>query len=308
MSRYSYEQCLASAYQVNWRIEDVLGDRSFDPDKRWLPTALSGADGVPFLDEEERRRLTHVEMASYAHIFGYVEEFIAPLVVDLAKDFEIDQRTAFDALANFAAEEVKHMNLFRQVRDRIEASMGFDLELLGGQRETARFVLGKSKGAVLLLTAFIEWFTQRHYLECFQEADDLDPLTRHIFKSHWQEEAQHARMDHLETLRAFADMTAVERDRAIDDFIELAAAVDGLLQQQAESDVRNFQRHAGRALLPHEAEQLHEYVLAAKRHTFLVTGVTHPRFLELFTEVTDEQQRARVDAALTDLLPAPVPA
>jgi len=303
MSQYSYEKCLQNAYRVNWRIEDVLGRRDFDPRRRWLPAALSAADDLPFLDEEERARLSHVEMAAYAHLFGYVEEFIAPMVVEQAREFEIDRRGIFDALANFAAEEVKHMNLFRQIRDRIDATMGFPLELLGGQRETARFVLGKSRGAVLLLTACIEWFTQRHYLECFEDDEGLDPLTVHIFRCHWQEEAQHAQMDHLETVRVFGGLSGPESDRAIDDLIELVGAVDGLLQEQARLDTRNFQRCLGRSLSDDEQAQVQEAVLAAKRHTFLATGVTHPRFQELFGLVATPAQQERVGAALAGLLP-----
>src|SRR5262245_21206104 len=165
MTRYSYANCLRNAYKANWKIEDVLGERRFDPDKRWLPQSLSGAAAVTCLDERERRELTHVELAAYAHLFGYVEEFIAPKVASLALDFEIDQRVAFDALTNFAAEEVKHMNLFRALRERVDQQLGFELGRLGDEAGTARFVLGKSGGAVLLLTAAIEWLTQRHYLD-----------------------------------------------------------------------------------------------------------------------------------------------
>ena len=122
MPTYSYARCLENAYKVNWRIEDVLGGREFDPATTWLPERLSGAGQCSCLNADEKRKLTHVEMASYAHLFGYVEEFIAPTVVDLASDYRIADRTAFDALTNFAAEEVKHMNLFKQVRDRVHLS------------------------------------------------------------------------------------------------------------------------------------------------------------------------------------------
>src|SRR5262245_41706349 len=89
MPAYTYADCLEHAYQVNWRIEDVLGGQHFDPSKRWLPLTLSGAAQLPFLDEAERRALTQVELAAYAHLFGYVEEFIAPKVGALAHDFEL---------------------------------------------------------------------------------------------------------------------------------------------------------------------------------------------------------------------------
>jgi hypothetical protein len=99
MPTYSYAKSLANAYKVNWRIEDVLGQERFDTTKRWLPKRLSGADFVTCLDAEEQRVLTQVEMAAYAHLFGYVEEFIAPKVTELAQDFAVEQREAFDALA-----------------------------------------------------------------------------------------------------------------------------------------------------------------------------------------------------------------
>lgn len=303
MNQYSYEQCLSNAHKVNWRIDEVLGGRNFDLSRRWLPSALSGADGIAFLDEDLRRKLSHVEMGSYAHLFGYVEEFIAPQIAELCIEREGNDRPAFDALSNFLAEEVKHMHLFRMVRGRVDATLGVDLELVDGERETADYVLNKSTGAVLLLTACIEWFTQRHYLECFDEGETLDPFTKHIFKSHWQEEAQHAQLDHLEALRAFESMDLAQRDRSIDDLIELVSAVDGLLQKQSDLDTRNFQAYAGLQLSPDESEQVRDHVLRAKRHTFLVTGVTHPRFQELFLAVTTPEQQDRVGAALASLLP-----
>jgi hypothetical protein len=303
MSHYSYEACLERSYKINWRIGDVLDGRSFDPDREWLPRALSGAGQLEFLDAREKRQLTHLEMAAYAHLFGYAEEFVAPTIVELARDFQVDQRPAFDALTNFAAEEVKHMNLFRRIRNSIDQDLGFELELLGDQQATTRYVLSKKRGGVLLLTACIEWFTQRHYQECFRDDNQLDPFTRRIFKCHWLEESQHAQMDHLETVRVFEAMDVAERDEAIDDLIELLAAFDGLLQTQAACDTRNFQAYLDRELDADEIEQVHEHVLRAKRHTFLVTGVTHPEFLKLLVEVTTPEQQLRVNEALHDLLP-----
>lgn len=302
MPKYSYSRCLANAYKVNWRIEEVLGDRRFDPGTHWLPMRLSGAPFANSLTDDERRHLTHVEMASYAHLFAYVEEFIAPKVTELSQDFRIEQREVFDALANFAAEEVKHMNMFRQLRDRVNETLGFEARLLGDQAATARYVLSKNTGAVLLLTACIEWFTQLHYTEAFAEDDRLDPFTKHVFRAHWLEESQHAQMDHLEALRAFASMDEAERDRAVDDLIELVGAVDGLLQAQSGHDVENFERYIGRELAPAERDEIEAGVLRAKRWTFLESGVTHPRFQELFAEVTTSAQQERVGAALADLL------
>ena len=302
MKDYSYAECLKNAYAVNWRIEDVLEDRAFDPARRWLPPALSATARLPALDEDDRRRLTQVEMAAYAHLFAYVEEFIAPKMVTLAKDHELIGRDAFDALTNFAAEEVKHMNLFREVRRRVDAALGFETALVGGQTETARFVLSKSTGAMLLLTDAIEWFTQRHFKDAIRDDAELDPLTQRVFRAHWQEEAQHAKVDHLETLRAFGGMTEAEKDEAVHDLIALVAGVDGLLREQSRLDVENFERLRGCHLAPAVREEVGREVLRAKRWTFIESGVTHPRFQELFIAVTTPAQREKVSRALTPIL------
>jgi len=309
MPAYSYANCLHNSYKINWRIEDVLGEKRFDPSRRWLPSALSGASTITCLDEVEQRTLTQVELAAYAHLFGYVEEFIAPKVGALAHDFELEQREAFDALTNFAAEEVKHMNLFRALRERIDAQSGFEHTLLADPTGTARFVLGKSTAAVMLLTASIEWMTQRHYLDAIKDDSGLDSFTRSIFKAHWLEESQHAQLDHLETVRAFAALTPTEREHAIDELIELVGAVDGLLQAQVEHDLTNLSARLRRTFDATETAELRREILRAKRWTFILSGVTHPRFEELFHEVTTEPQRKRVGLALANLFAAePVPA
>jgi hypothetical protein len=302
MSTYSYADCLQKSYRVNWKISDVIGGRHFDPSRRWLPAQLSGADRIACLAPAEKLKLSQVEMGAYAHLFGYVEAFIAPKMVTLAQDFALDNREAFDALTNFAAEEVKHMTLFREIRAGVDAAVGFPLALLPGAADVARAVLSKHTGAVLLLTAAIEWFTQRHYLTCFENDESLDPFTRHIFRSHWLEESQHARMDHLETLRAFRHMTETDKDRAVDDLIDLVGAVDGLLQTQAGLDVQNLQACLWRPLSEGERQEVYAGVLAAKRYTFIESGVTHPNFQELYGLVTTPAQQERVQKALGAVL------
>jgi hypothetical protein len=302
MATYSYADCLQKSYRVNWKIGDVVDGRRFDLSRRWLPAQLSGADAVASLRPEEKTKLTHVEMGAYAHLFGFVEEFIAPKMVTLARDFEVDHRDAFDALTNFAAEEVKHMNLFREIRGRVDEAVNFPLALLPGQKDVARAVLSKQTGAVLLLTAAIEWFTQLHYLSSFKDNEELDPFTRHIFKSHWLEESQHARMDHLETLRAFTDIADEDRQMAIEDLIELVGALDGLLQQQTGLDVDNLEHYLDRPLGASVRGEVYARVLDAKRYTFIESGVTHPNFLELFGTVATPAQQEQVQKALVGIL------
>ena len=301
MSNYSFAACLETAHKVNWEIEDVIGGKEFDLSKRWLPTSLSAASRLEGFTEDERRLLSHVEMAAYAHIFAYVEEFIAPKVSQLALEHEKDDRIACAALTNFAKEEVKHMKLFRELLGQVNQTVGFETDLVGNQKETADYVLSKSTGAVLLLTACIEWFTQRHFTEAFREDDDLDPLTKDVFKAHWLEESQHAQMDHLESLREFGTLDDQQRDKAVDELIELVGAIDGLLKNQVERDIANFITYTGRELSASELDDLRGALIGSKRWTFIQSGVTHPRFIELIQAVTTTAQQERIESALENL-------
>ncbi len=298
MKNYSYEKCLETSYKVNWKIGDILNGAQFDKTKRWLPEKLSGALAVKCLTIEEKILLTHIEMGSYAHLFGYVEEFITPTMVGLAAEHSLTDRSAFTALTNFAAEEIKHMNFFNSIRKQIDKTVGFDLELIGGQKETTEYVLGKATGAVLLLIDCIEWFTQHHYLTAIKEDKSLDRLTKDIFKAHWVEESQHAKIDHLEAVRVFSIMTDTEKDHAVEDLIELVGAVDGLLIKQTGYDINNLEKYINRNINATERDEVYNEILKAKRYSFIECGISHPKFTELFTNVTTATQQQRVSQAL----------
>jgi len=265
MSRVSYAECLPNADRTSWRISDVLGDHHFDVTRRWMPAPLSGADGITCLTRAEEVKLSHVELGAYAHLLGCLEEFIAPTMMRLSRDVELDDRAAFEAVSNIATEDIKHIGLFREVRARVNAALGFPLALLPEVGRVTSVVLGKHIGAVLLLTASIESLSEQHYLTCFQDDASLDPLTRHIFKAYWLEASQHARLERLESLRVFQGMVAAEKDDAIDDFIELVLGMEGLLHVQARFDVENLLRYIRRPLAKPEQAEILAAVLAAKR-------------------------------------------
>lgn len=298
MNDYSYQSCLETAYRVNWRIDEILADQSFDPLKPWLPPRLSGADSIECLTYEEKIKLTHVEMGSYAHIFKYVEEFIAPKMTTLADQHMGSKREAYEALTQFAAEEIKHMILFGKIRTLINQTLGFDLKLIDGEKEVAEVVLGKQNLAVLLLIDLIEWFTQYHYLDAMRNNELLDPLTQKIFRAHWLEEAQHAKLDHLEGVRAFSEMNSQEKEQAIEDWIELVRSIDSLLERQAKFDVENLAKYLGRAFTEAESKEIYSKVLKTKRWVFFESGYQHPNFQDLYQQVTTPAQREKISREL----------
>jgi hypothetical protein len=93
----------------------------------------------------------------------------------------------------------------------------------------------------------------------------LSELFKDVFLFHWKEECQHALLDELELVRHDATLTAAERDRAVDDFIGLVAAVDGILKAQAASDAAYFAAKCGRRVAVEEAGAIEAAFLAAYR-------------------------------------------
>ncbi len=66
---------------------------------------------------------------------------------------------------------------------------------------------------------------------------------------------------------------------AVDGYLEIGGAFDGLLKQQAAFDLDALEKASGRALGEAERRRLHEQQRQAQRWTFLGSGIGHPNFL-----------------------------
>jgi len=92
-------------------------------------------------------------------------------------------------------------------------------------------------------------------------------------------------------------LTGEERDRAVDDFIELVAAVDGMLRAQAASDASYFAANSGRAVDADEVLAIE----AAYRWQYIHSGAGHPHFGNVLSGLITESQGQRIQAALATL-------
>lgn len=165
----------------------------------------------------------------------------------------------------------------------------------------ARSVLGKSTWAVLALTLDIELFTQLHYRQSIEADSGLSELFKDVFLHHWKEESQHAILDELEWVRHDEGLTAEQRDRAVDEFIELVAAVDGILQAQAKSDAGYFAAKCGRSVQQSEVQAIEAAFLKAYRWQYIHSGAQHPHFGKVLSSLVTENQGQRIQAALATL-------
>ena len=165
----------------------------------------------------------------------------------------------------------------------------------------AAAVLKASTWAVLALTCHIELFVQAHYVESIQPDASVSPLFKDVFLYHWKDESQHVVLDELEWTRADRGLTPAERDRAVDDFIALVGAVDGILQAQATADASYFEEIAEARFDGAQLAQIRDLVLRAYRWQYIVSGAQHPRFRKLLLGMITPAQAERVTRALAPI-------
>ena len=94
---------------------------------------------------------------------------------------------------------------------------------------------------------------------------------------------------------------AIQRERGVEEFIELVAAVDAILRQQAESDAAYFAANCGRVVEADEARTIEDAFRAAYRWQYIHSGAAHPRFSALLSGLITEPQIRRIHAALARL-------
>jgi hypothetical protein len=298
-----YAKCVEVSKRVRWTIEDdVIKGRAFDFTKKFLPDGLSKVATLAFLSTDERRVLSQIQGRTYANMFGLVERFIGAKILEVSRDHWLGDQVALEALVRFTDEELKHQALFRRIESMIAEGMPAGYTFLPHPNEIAAVVLGKSTWSVLALTCLIELFTQAHYRSSIDPDAALSPLWKDVFLYHWKEESQHAILDELEWKRADAKLAPEARDAAVDDLIELAGAIDGMLQAQAAADTHYFVEICGRPLGAADVEQVRAAVLSAYRFQYIVSGVTEPRFGEILASLITPAQHARIDAALAPIL------
>ena len=289
---YSYQGVLETSERINWRIEDIIGgDKRLDFNKSFMPESLARVEPLKFLNSEEKRVLNQIRGNAYLSIFGLVEEFILPFVLDHARPQLQGDDYRVRALLKFAGEEAKHIQLFKRFRQEFEDGFGTNCSVIGPPEAIAAEILKHDPLGVAIATLHIEWMVQRHYVESIRDNQDLDPQFKSLLKHHWVEEVQHAKLDTLmvESLASGRDEEGIMQ--GVREYIDIGGFIDAGLKQQVEFDLDSFERATGRLLTDEEKEEFHLEQLQANRWTYLGTGMTHERVLETLESLTPKARR-----------------
>ncbi len=289
---YDYSETIATAQRVNWRIEDIIGgDKKLDFSKPFMPESLARVNDLTFLSDDEKLTLNHIRAHAYLSIFGLVEEFILPFVLDHVRpqlDHEDERVRAF---LQFAGEEAKHIQLFKIFQTEFRENFGTDCEVIGPGSEVAKAILAHDPLSVAIAILHIEWMSQGHYIGSIKDDADLDPQFKSLLKNHWLEEAQHAKLDTNMVEALASGLSAEAIEAAMDGYLAIGAFLDAGNEQQTKFDLDAFERATGRVLDDEERDEFLRLQLQANRWTYLGSGMTHPRFLETLEKLGPEHRR-----------------
>jgi hypothetical protein len=274
---FSYEATLATSLRAQWQLDDVLRtDQDLDFSRNFMPESLARTAAIDTLDASEQRILNHISAHQYLSIFGVVEEFILPFLMDHARENVRGDDWRIRAFLNFASEEAKHIHLFKRFHDAFVRGFPVECQMIGPSDAIGAEILKHDPLAVGLVILMIEWMTQEHYVGSIRDDGDLDPLFKSLLKHHWMEEAQHAKLDTLIVHTLAEGLSAEQIDKVMDEFFEIGAFLDGGLKQQAEFNLDALETAIGRKL--DNREELIAQQHQAARWTYIGSGMVHERF------------------------------
>ena len=280
LDRYTYQSALAASEAIHWRIEDIIGgEKRLNFTKPFMPESLAHTEPLTFLTQEEKRILNQIRGNAYLCIFGLVEEFILPFILDHARPQLRGDDYRVRALLQFASEEAKHIQLFKRFRQEFEEGFGTDCQVIGPPEAIAAEILKHDPLGVAITTLHIEWMVQRHYIDSIKDDQELDPQFKSLLKHHWVEEVQHAKLDTLMVEALAADRSEEEILSGVEEYLAIGGFLDGGLQQQVEFDLQSFEEASRRTLTESEKEEFRGVQLRANRWTYLGTGMTHEKVL-----------------------------
>ena len=289
---FSFRETLVASQRINWRIEDIIGeDKPLDFTKPFLPESLARTTNMYFLTSDERLVLNQIKGHTYLAIFGLVEEFILPFVLDHVRPSLDKDDYRVRAFLQFASEEAKHIQLFKTFTAEFHRNFASECAVIGPPSAVAAKVLSHHPMAVAITILHIEWMTQRHYIDSVKDNRELDPQFKSLLKYHWLEEAQHAKLDTIMVEALAKDMSEAEIEKAVDEYLEIGGFLDEGLKQQAILDLEAFERAAGFKLTESERADFLVIQHQANRWTYLGSGMTHPRFLATLEKLSPAQRR-----------------
>ena len=293
---FNYEATLASSLRAQWQLDDVLrADQDLDFTRNFMPERLARTGALKSLNAFEQRTLNQIAAHEYLSMFGIVEEFLLPFIVDHARPELSGDDWRVRALLNFAAEEAKHIHLFKRYHAAFARGFPVECKVIGPSEAIGAEILRHQPLSVALVILMIEWMTQAHYLGSVKDNGDIDPLFKSLLKNHWIEESQHAKLDTLIVDALAEGKTEEQIQKAIDEVFEIAEFLDGGLKAQAAFNLDALEEVIGRKL--EDRAEIEAQQHQAARWTFIGSGLVHDRFKATLQDISPKAAARLAEAA-----------
>ena len=293
---FTYQATLASSLRAQWQLDDVLReDQELDFTRNFMPESLARTAALASLNAFEQRTLNQISAHQYLGIFGVVEEFILPFLLDHARPHLLDDDWRVRALLNFAGEEAKHIHLFKRFHAAFVRGFPVEVQMIGPSQAIGEKILSHDPLAVGLVILMIEWMTQQHYLGSVKDNGGIDPLFKSLLKHHWIEESQHAKLDTLIVDALAEGRTEEQIQKAVDDVFAIAEFLDGGLKAQAAFNLDALEEVIGRKL--DDRAEIEAQQHQAARWTFIGSGLVHERFKATVQNISPKAAARLAEAA-----------
>ena len=293
---FNYENTLASSLRAQWQLDDVLrADQDLDFTRNFMPESLARTGALQSLNAAEQKTLNQIAAHEYLCMFGVVEEFILPFLLDHARPHLLEDDWRVRAILNFASEEAKHIHLFKRFHAAFVRGFPVEVQMIGPSKAIGEKILSHDPLAVGLVILMIEWMTQQHYLGSVKDNGDIDPLFKSLLKHHWIEESQHAKLDTLIVDALAEGRSEAEIDKAIDDVFAIAEFLDGGLKAQAAFNLDALEEVLGRKLEDRAEIEVQQH--QAGRWTFIGSGLVHERFKATLQNISPKAAARLAEAA-----------
>ncbi|MBL9040313.1 MAG: diiron oxygenase [Myxococcales bacterium] len=280
-----YRKCLDASERVSWTLTSVVpANAKLSFSRPFMPAGMHLAQQLDSLTSAEKLKLNQIFGRAYAYLFYFVEAYIVAATMEHARAELYGDEITLRTLLRFTEEEVKHQQMFLRFGELFDRDFGTEVGLTDSPQEVAGYILSKSPMAVLLVTLHLEILTQAHYVDAMKDDAEIDPLFVSLFRHHWMEEAQHAKLDALELEKLREGASPEQIAQAEQEYAEIIAAFAGLLGRQAVLDVTSLEMALGKTFDPQVREQIQQAQSLSYRRAFLWYGLTNPVFLEYLTE------------------------
>ena len=294
---YDYTRALDGSLHHSWTVDDVFKGRTFDFTKRFLPERIAGVESIACLDGDEKLKLNQIRGNSYCHLFAFVEEYIVPMVLENATRDVYGDETRLWSLLRFAEEEVKHQEMMRRACDQFAEGFGTPCELVGGREAVAQAVLehlaprraacsrARSSGLSSSTTSSTS-ATTNSSTHCSATCSSITGSTSHGTPSSTRSLSPRSRPK---------PRRPSSRARSTRSFSSGWRSTGCSRSSSSSTSTRSSEPPRARSLRT-SATRSASRNSASYRWTFLVSGLEHPKFLEVVDAVTRDG-RAKVDAA-----------